>query len=46
MEQAGSRNAGIEVFASDAQKIEDVYKAIELIGAITEGKSGSSVVIK
>lgn len=27
-------NAGIKVFASDAQKIEDVYKAIELIGAI------------
>ncbi|NLY18939.1 MAG: ABC transporter substrate-binding protein, partial [Clostridiaceae bacterium] len=36
VEQAEAlENAGIEVFASDAQKIEDVYKAIELIGAIT-----------
>lgn len=38
-------NAGINVFASDAQKIEDVYTAIELIGAVSGKKDEAYFVI-
>ena len=38
-------NAGIKVFASDAQKIEDVYTAIELIGAITDKNEKAAAVV-
>jgi iron complex transport system substrate-binding protein len=38
-------NAGIKVFASDAQKIEDVYTAIELIGIITGHNNEAASVI-
>lgn len=38
-------NAGIKVFASDAQKIDDVYKAIELIGTIAGADDKAASVI-
>jgi iron complex transport system substrate-binding protein len=42
---AALENAGIKVFASDAQKIEDVYIAIELIGTITGKKVEADSVV-
>ncbi|MDD4296832.1 MAG: ABC transporter substrate-binding protein [Ruminiclostridium sp.] len=38
-------NAGIRVFASDSQKIEDVYTAIELIGTITGKNEKAAAVV-